>query len=129
MKKIYIIFFIVMTLSIAATSSFASDNPPANPNSSSEIKITVVNPAEKLSRGIVNIITAPIEIAKQVDLSWKESAHKTQNVGTGIFSGIVKGLAYMVWRAGSGLWDVVSFPFKTPANYEPLMKPEFVLDK
>ncbi len=129
MKKIYIIFFIVITLSIAAASSFASDNPPKNSSSSSETKITVVNPVEKFNRGIINIITAPIEIAKQVDLSWKESAQKTQNVGTGIVSGIVKGLAYTVWRAGSGLWDVISFPFKTPANYEPLMKPEFVLDK
>jgi hypothetical protein len=32
-------------------------------------------------------------------------------------------------RVGSGAWDVVTFPIKTPANYEPLLKPDYVFDQ
>lgn len=111
---------------------FAADTPSPEENTienaSLETKSTVQNPAEKLNRGIINIVTAPIEIAKQVDLSWKKSADETKPVSVGIFSGLLKGLVNTVGRAGSGLWDVVTFPFTTSKNHEPLMKPEFVLD-
>ena len=95
------------------------------------ISFAASNPAEKLSRGVANIITGPIEIAKQIDIEWKESAKQgsTRNVAVGVFAGIIKGMAFSVARIGSGVWDIVSFPFKVPANYEPVMKPDFVLDK
>lgn len=134
MKKF--ILFYSLCLSLCATPLLAADSPavPTIPAQNAAVnpapdaaKITVQNPADKLGRGIVNIITSPIEIAKQVDLNWKQSA-KSKSQAKGIVTGFFKGLAYTVGRMGSGVWDVISFPFKTPKNYEPLMKPEFVLD-
>ena len=89
------------------------------------------NPGEKLVRGVANIVTAPIEIAKQIDIEWKESAKEgsARNVTMGVFGGFFKGVAYAIGRVGSGAWDIVSFPFKVPADYEPVMKPDFVLEK
>ena len=125
----------ILLLSFAAL-GFAADTPPLNQQEtynestlSPETKATSQTPIQKLNRGIINIVTAPIEIAKQVDLGWKESAKNKKSASGGIMFGFVKGVTYTVGRMGSGLWDVVSFPFKTPDNYQPLMKPNFVLDK
>jgi len=125
----------ILLLSFAAL-GFAADTPPLNQQEtynestlSPEAKATSQTPIQKLNRGIINIVTAPIEIAKQVDLGWKESAKNKKSASGGIMFGFVKGVTYTVGRMGSGLWDVVSFPFKTPDNYQPLMKPNFVLDK
>ena len=87
------------------------------------------NPGEKLSRGVANVFSSVLEIPKQIDVEWKAAAKNKSNVGAGIVAGSLKGLAYMVGRLGSGVWDVISFPFKVPKNYEPVMKPEYVLDK
>ena len=46
-----------------------------------------------------------------------------------IFAGLFKGVGYTLGRLGSGAWDIVTFPFKVPENFEPLMKPDFVLEK
>ena len=131
MQKIFIILFFSLFISVScvfAAANLQEKQNTENAASSATTKSTVLNPAEKLNRGIVNIITAPIEIAKQIDLSWKQSAQKSKYASTGIFSGFVKGLVYTVGRTGSGIWDILSFPFKTPDNYAPLMKPDFVLD-
>jgi len=127
MKRIALIFFAV--LFSAVTCVYAADNPPLSGTASDGTKITVRNPAEKLNRGLINIVTSPIEIAKQVNLSWQGSSKTTKDAGSSLFSGFFKGLGFTVMRMGSGLWDVISFPFKNPSNYEPLMKPEFVLDE
>ena len=143
MKKNITAFLTLAGLLALSTLLFAADNLSESvttqpemqnmentvPASTPQAKDTAPGPTNKLSRGIVNIVTSPVEIAKQVDLSWKESAKQSKNVSGGIFSGLFKGLAYTVGRMGSGIWDVVSFPFKTPGNYEPLMKPDYVLDK
>ena len=104
-----------------------SENLP-EAKAASDATPQVKNPLQKLKRGIVNVVTAPIEIAKGVDEGWKESADQKQPAGTGIFGGFFKGIANTIERMGSGLWDIVSFPFETPAHYEPLMKPDYVLE-
>ncbi len=112
MKKIVLVLFAAALLINGASFVYAADNP-----------------ADKLGRGFVNILTAPIEIPKQIDVEWKQHAQEKKNVGIGITAGFIKGLAYTVARLGSGVWDIASFPFKVPENYEPVMKPEFVLEK
>ena len=124
-----IVFTISILMCFLSSAFAAADSSSTTPAPSQGTKTAVQNPVEKLNRGIANIITSPIEIAKQIDLSWKESPQTTKNAGASIFSGFFKGLGFTFMRMGSGLWDVMTFPFKTPANYEPLMKPEFVLDK
>lgn len=107
-----LLFISVLFLTFLAQPAFAADNP-----------------LQKFNRGIVNIVTAPLEIAKQVDAQWKKSAEAKENKSVGVFNGFWKGVAYTIGRTGSGIWDVVTCPLKTPGNYEPLMKPDFVLDK
>ena len=133
MKKLIIVLVMAFSLLAGSIAGAEDKTPPASgassPTKINKMETTLLNPAKKFNRGIINIITSPIEIAKQVDLSWKQSAEEKKNVGTGIFSGFIKGIAYTVGRMGSGIWDVVTFPLKTPDNYEPLMKPDYVLDK
>jgi len=94
-----------------------------------KIALAADNPTQKFGRGVANIVTAPVEIAKQVDQEWKKSSENKKNTGIGVVKGFVKGLAFTVGRFSSGLWDVVTFPFQTPKDYEPLMKPDYVLQK
>jgi len=84
-------------------------------------------PGQKLSRGIVNIATAPLEIPKQTVIYYKEGVAVTKHFIVWIGCGVVKGMANMVGRAGSGVWDIVSFPFGVPENYEPLFEPAYVV--
>lgn len=87
------------------------------------------NPATKLVRGVINIVTAPVEIPKQARAYWIEGTYKTDHflIWTGV--GSVWGMVQTVKRAGSGFWDIISFPFATPADYDPLLKPDFVFEE
>ena len=82
----------------------------------------------KLTRGLVNVITAPLEIPTQTRIYWKEGAKVTDHILVWIFSGFVKGTVNTVARIGSGAWDIVSSPFAVPADYAPLYRPEYVFD-
>jgi putative exosortase-associated protein (TIGR04073 family) len=83
-------------------------------------------PKTKLTRGVVNITTAPLEIVKQTRLYWKKGAQKTPHIIVWIFSGFVKGVVNTVTREVSGAWDMISFPLAVPADYQPLVKPDTV---
>gem|GEM_PF-914933 len=86
-------------------------------------------PLNKLSRGVVNVATAPVEIPKQVRIYWKEGAQKTPHIIVWILSGFVKGSVNTVTRISSGAWDIVSFPWAVPEDYQPLVKPDYVFSK
>ncbi|MCR4338186.1 MAG: exosortase system-associated protein, TIGR04073 family [Candidatus Omnitrophica bacterium] len=104
MKKSFLILGAFATVLFFAQASQAADNA-----------------FEKLGRGAVNIVTCPLEVPKQVLHECKEN-----NPAFAFFPGIIKGAGFAFVRGVSGLWDVVSFPFQQPDNYEPLMKPEMV---
>ncbi|MFA5088534.1 MAG: hypothetical protein WC552_05815 [Candidatus Omnitrophota bacterium] len=84
------------------------------------------NPGQKLKRGVVNILTAPIEIPKQTRIYWKKGAQKTDHVLVWIFSGFIDGTIQMAQRILSGTWDILSFPVNLPKDYAPLKKPDTV---
>ena len=86
-------------------------------------------PGHKLYRGVVNIVTAPIEIPKQARAYWIKGAQLTPHIIAWIGCGVVWGVVQGIKRVGSGFWDVVSFPFNKPAEYEPLFKPNYVFDE
>ena len=123
-------FLTIFVFFYSCPSLFAQNPPPSQPPAavSSDKAQKPKNPFHKLKRGIVNVVTAPIEIAKGVDDGWKQNSCRASTACTGAFTGFFKGIAHTVGRMGSGVWDIVSFPFKVPANYEPLMKPEFIMD-
>ncbi|MEI7999546.1 MAG: hypothetical protein WCH62_08595, partial [Candidatus Omnitrophota bacterium] len=77
-------------------------------------------PGNKLYRGVVNIVTAPIEVPKQARAYWIKGSQLTPHIIAWIGCGAVWGVVEGIKRVGSGLWDVVSFPFNKPAEYEPL---------
>lgn len=76
----------------------------------------------KLGRGVVNVLTGWIEIPKQTAAEWRRT-----DPFTGTVLGVIKGSAFAVARTFVGFYEVISFPFPIPRDYQPLMEPEFVL--
>ncbi len=83
-------------------------------------------PCDKLGRGALSIVTSPIEIVKQTRWAWIQGSARTYHISAWLFYGFVKGLTMTVERAGSGIWDILSFPFPVPSHYQPLLKPNTV---
>jgi len=79
-------------------------------------------PKDKLSRGVANILSALVEIPQNIDIEWKQS----KNAGIGILTGFFKGLGWACARFGSGAWDVLTFAFPKPDNYNSVIQPEYV---
>ena len=65
----------------------------------------------KLQRGLLNTAFAPLEIFHQLE------EVKSQD----------KWLATWI-PAGSGIYEVATFPIPSPPNYRPILKPEFALE-
>jgi putative exosortase-associated protein (TIGR04073 family) len=80
----------------------------------------------KLSRGLVNVATAPFEVPKQM-IKQAQDGNGTVGEFAGYLTGIFTGIGWTLCRAGSGVADIVSAPF--PGNEEGLIKPEFISDE
>ena len=83
----------------------------------------------KLKRGFVNVLTSPVEIPKQLKRELTASGNHPAEKITTAFGGTIKGLVWFAGRLGSGIYDVVTFNLAIPEYYDPLMKPEFVIEK
>ncbi|HOW87625.1 MAG TPA: exosortase system-associated protein, TIGR04073 family [Candidatus Omnitrophota bacterium] len=79
----------------------------------------------KFSRGVTNIVSSPGEYATQTPTAMEQSPDYL----TGFLMTIGRGTGYMLLRATSGIYDVVTAPFPGPTNYGPIMKPETIFDK
>jgi len=78
---------------------------------------------DKLIRGATNIITSPLEIPHHVYTEGKDKSF-THGLTGGLFKGLTEGIT----RLGTGLVDIVTFPFNYPdAHNAPLMEPEYFL--
>ena len=75
----------------------------------------------KLGRGCANVLTGWLEIPKQIGRSIK----KTDPV-TGTIVGTVQGVGWGFARTVTGFFEVATFPFPIPEDYEPLLEPEYV---
>ncbi|HLD69595.1 MAG TPA: exosortase system-associated protein, TIGR04073 family [Candidatus Omnitrophota bacterium] len=78
-------------------------------------------PVRKLQRGFLNVVLSPIEIAEQMSVEERRSLVEP----TWAF-GFMRGTAYMVGRTLIGIYEMLSFPLPLPANYEPVVEPEFL---
>jgi len=80
------------------------------------------NPAvQKLGRGTMNILDATVEIPGTMIRMGEEKG------GQGVFEGVFVGAVNMVKRAAVGVYEVVTFPFPVPADYEPILdEPQFL---
>lgn len=80
---------------------------------------------EKLSRGVVNFFTSPIEIPRTID-----HVSNDQGAGRGWTIGLVQGLGRTLVRAGAGLLETVTFPFDFPnENKAPIVQPEYAWER
>ena len=79
---------------------------------------------KKLGRGIVNVATGWIEIPRNIYDTSTES-----NPFLGITFGTLKGAGMAVVRTGAGAYDVATFLFPIPTDYEPILEPEFVFSE
>ena len=78
----------------------------------------------KLGRGLANTLTGFVEIPKKVIL-----ISKNDNPLLGLTWGWVKGTAVGLLRTAAGVYETVTFPIPAPAEYEPIVNPEFVFEE
>ena len=78
----------------------------------------------KLGRGLANTLTGVVEIPKKVFMVSKE-----ENVFMGMTWGLVKGTTVGMLRTAAGVYETVTFPIPAPADYEPIIHPEFVFEE
>ena len=75
----------------------------------------------KLLRGAVNFFTGWVEIPKRVYETSQE-----QGTAAGLTWGLMRGVGRGFIRTAAGLYEVFTFPFPAPPNYEPVMLPEYI---
>ncbi len=76
----------------------------------------------KLGRGISNIGTGWMEIFNQPTQMAEEKRWPIALAG-----GIPKGIFYFYMRTMVGVYETVTFFVPAPANYQPIMEPEFIM--
>jgi putative exosortase-associated protein (TIGR04073 family) len=75
---------------------------------------------EKAGRGLAAMTTPFLEIPGNiVDTSQREGPL------AGWTAGLARGLGMAIVRPAVGTYELVSAPFPAPANYEPIMEPEY----
>lgn len=80
---------------------------------------------DKLKRGAINIVTSPVEVARDIHNTTTE-----KNLLVGWTVGLVKGLGEGFVRFAAGAIDFLTFPFNFPESRKaPLLEPEYVWQK
>ncbi len=77
-------------------------------------------PLRKLQRGFLNVALSPFEISNELS---KEVRNDT--LPPSWVAGLGRGAFYTVGRALVGVYEMVSFAIPYPANYKPVLQPEF----
>jgi putative exosortase-associated protein (TIGR04073 family) len=119
--KNFFLFFLALTFSLF----FIVSNTWAE-RVDSKTEQAVEPHVHKLSRGLVNVGTAPFELPKQM-IKKAQEGNGPAGEFAGYLTGIVTGIGWTFCRFGSGVLDIVSAPF--PGNEEGLIKPEFISDE
>jgi putative exosortase-associated protein (TIGR04073 family) len=108
MKRIVSLLFLFLTLLL-----YASDL--------SAVEIAAKGtPVRKLQRGFVNIALSPIEVTT----AWAQDKN-TQSAVPSWATALGRGGLFMVGRALAGVYDMLTAPIPFPADYGPLVFPEF----
>ena len=78
---------------------------------------------KKLGRGGANLLTCPLELVKCVG-----DANYSDGPAAALTYGFAKGVYRTLLRAGVGIFELATFPFPFPKDYEPILTdPEFFL--
>ena len=71
------------------------------------------DPIHKMGRGVVNVLTAWIEVPKQLQLGTQHA----DNMIAGVGRGLVKGMSMTLVRGGVGLYEALTFPIPIPKDF------------
>ena len=82
------------------------------------------NMLRKFGRGLANIVTGPVEILREI-----EAAFFDEGPAAAVTYGVVSGIYKTVLREIVGVYEVVTFPIPLPAEYMPILEPEFLLSQ
>jgi len=107
MKYTKIIVLCLILLTLVSSAAFA-DGP---------------GPFTKLGRGAANVATGWIEIPKEM-----VNVTENKNDIMGLFVAPFTGLWKAIVRTVAGAYEIVTFPIPMPAEYEPIVQPEYVLN-
>ena len=78
---------------------------------------------KKLGRGLSNLGFGWLELPKGI-----QDVGDQRNFFAGITWGPIYGAGKTIARTLAGAYEVVTFPIPFPSHFEPLVKPEFVLE-
>ncbi len=78
-------------------------------------------PFRKLGRGLTNTLTGWLELPKAV---YETSVN--HNALAGLTLGLATGAGLSIVRMGAGIYEVATFPFEVPKDYDPILNPEYV---
>ncbi len=112
MRKALIIILVLALPFVFVPGSFAQDETPE-----------IYKPFMKLGRGLINIVSCPLEIPKQAYLLSRDGRAFWKTTAQGL-TGIFVGSGWAVYRLGAGAIDVVTFPF--PYYDHPVIDPAYV---
>lgn len=76
--------------------------------------------ARKLGRGVAGVTLGILEIPGNV-----VQETRTNGVASGVTVGLAVGIGKFVARELVGVYEIVSAPFALPADFEPILQPEF----
>lgn len=78
----------------------------------------------KLTRGAVNVLTGWVEIPKRIQ-------ETSQDAGAfaGFTWGLLRGIGHGFIRTTAGGYEVLTFPFPAPPDYEPVIQPEYIFSE
>ena len=99
--------------------------PAEQPEPVKKDGINVFKAMRKGGRGITNIASSPLEIPNQMVREAKRHNTFTGQVG-GYLTGIPVGCGWMLYRCGTGLFDLLTFPFPIPTYDKSYIKPEYL---
>lgn len=79
------------------------------------------NMLRKLGRGAANVATGVLEIPKSI----QESFYDDGLIAASTY-GVLDGIYKFVVRTVAGVYEVATFPIPLPADYVPIVEPEFL---
>jgi putative exosortase-associated protein (TIGR04073 family) len=77
-------------------------------------------PARKFQRGITNTTLGILAIPGQMTVQTRE-----RGAAVGLPLGFAMGLGWFVASELVGVWELLTCPFPFPADYKPILEPEF----
>ena len=86
----------------------------------------IYQPFKKLSRGVVNVVTAPLEVPNQMYWQAQRGKDDPGRIIAGYVEGIFIGTGWTMARFLAGTYDIITFPI--PPYEKSLIQPEYLFD-